>query len=696
MPPADAEDAPPPAEAPPAEPPAGEAGGDQGEATSAEGAKAEGDGAVLPSRSRSAERRRRRSSRSRSRDRRRRRSRSPGGSRRRSRSRSRDRRRSRRSRSRSRDRRRRSPSREKVVIERAPVYEIERVRPDPVAMHLVMPGMAGMPGMPTMMPGMPNMAMMPGMAVNPMMPNMMAGMPNLAGAAAQRTAGSNLNQMTRPMRRLYVGGLPIPCYDFMLSTFLNQALMALGIAAPGKAPIVNCQVTPDRNFAFVEFADVSDATAALQLDGIPFRGQALKIKRPKDYAVPFGAPPDPTPLGPTIMAQLLASGAGGAEGGAAPAAAPGMPPMPSMPPMPGMGAPPPLPIGCPLALPAASLRTSAAPGTSSSSGSGSASGTQQRQRRQWRRAAADGAAPAVAEAAVPASSDKSVPQSDVWELDFCSRPILDERGKKVWELIICDPERRFEYAVYYPNNKINSTELKRSLEEILAQPGARKPTVARFFRGQMQTIISRALSDVGIKSMPSRRCFTLMNWLEDRQDSVYKAHPGYNDKASSLFTIDLGAPEELPDALRGEKWSFVQLPLATLQQELQDVTAGKAFGATLDLEVARQALTPETLIPGVAVYSRRADPLAAWTNGLDLAAVVADTDRAFLILETGFNDRWRYGAYRRTLETTAEAKAWEEAKLAVGGLHFLAVMPDEDSDVCSGLWMLLDRKPPSV
>ena len=38
----------------------------------------------------------------------------------------------------------------------------------------------------------------------------------------QRTAGSNLNQMTRPMRRLYVGGLPIPCYDFMLSTFLNQ------------------------------------------------------------------------------------------------------------------------------------------------------------------------------------------------------------------------------------------------------------------------------------------------------------------------------------------------------------------------------------------------------------------------------------------------------------------------------------------
>ena len=50
--------------------------------------------------------------------------------------------------------------------------------------------------------------------------------------------------------------------------------------------------------------------------------------------------------------------------------------------------------------------------------------------------------------------------------------------------------------------------------------------------------------------------------------------------------------------------------------------------------------TPHPL-PAPHRCSRRADPLAAWTNGLDLAAVTADTDRAFLILETGFNQRWR-------------------------------------------------------
>lgn len=118
--------------------------------------------------------------------------------------------------------------------------------------------------------------------------------------------------------------------------------------------------------------------------------------------------------------------------------------------------------------------------------------------------------------------------------------------------------------------------------------------------------------------------------------------------------------------------------------------------------------------PSLTRRSRRADPLAAWTNSLDLSAVVADTDRAFLILETGFNQRWRfvfpcllrtlrtvlafacclppaaglhpsagrgspccaalppppcpcsYGAYRRSVESTAEAQAWEETKKAVG------------------------------
>ena len=35
-----------------------------------------------------------------------------------------------------------------------------------------------------------------------------------------------------------------------------------------------------------------------------------------------------------------------------------------------------------------------------------------------------------------------------------------------------------------------------------------------------------------------------------------------------MFTLDLQPPQDLPDNLRGEQWSFVQLPLSALDEEL--------------------------------------------------------------------------------------------------------------------------------
>ncbi|MFN7860657.1 MAG: Tab2/Atab2 family RNA-binding protein, partial [Pseudanabaena sp.] len=36
--------------------------------------------------------------------------------------------------------------------------------------------------------------------------------------------------------------------------------------------------------------------------------------------------------------------------------------------------------------------------------------------------------------------------SNIWELDFYSRPLLDANNKKIWELLICDRERQFEWV----------------------------------------------------------------------------------------------------------------------------------------------------------------------------------------------------------------------------------------------------------
>ena len=57
-----------------------------------------------------------------------------------------------------------------------------------------------------------------------------------------QTAG--LSQATRKSRELYVGGLPTPCLDYQLQTFLNQALVGLGLCkSTGKMPIIKCTVS---------------------------------------------------------------------------------------------------------------------------------------------------------------------------------------------------------------------------------------------------------------------------------------------------------------------------------------------------------------------------------------------------------------------------------------------------------------------
>ena len=63
----------------------------------------------------------------------------------------------------------------------------------------------------------------------------------------------------------------------------------------------------------------------------------------------------------------------------------------------------------------------------------------------------------------------------------------------------------------------------------------------------------------------------LAGWLEERTQSVYTQDPTYKASSSAAFALEPSPPEELPDALRGEQWSFVQLPLSVLQEELQSV-----------------------------------------------------------------------------------------------------------------------------
>lgn len=276
-----------------------------------------------------------------------------------------------------------------------------------------------------------------------------------------------------------------------------------------------------------------------------------------------------------------------------------------------------------------------------------------------------------------------------WQIDFCSRPLRDDRGKKVWELLITDDDGSFEHAEYFPNNRINSVELARALERVMTER-KEKPRRFKFFRAQMQTIITRACNEVDVEPLASRRCQRMTKWLNERVETVYKKHPGYDANAPPLMAFEPTAPKRLPDALRGESWAFVALPLRGVREEMEQVRAGRVFGATLEID---ENLPDDTLIPGIAVYTSRAAALAGWTKGLELACISSDTQTSSIVLETGVNDSWSYAFFRKTAELTKEAKEWEQVKIACDGFHFLAIQTDEEAETTDGFWILQDSAP---
>ncbi|KAG4982543.1 hypothetical protein AAZX31_10G084900 [Glycine max] len=282
-----------------------------------------------------------------------------------------------------------------------------------------------------------------------------------------------------------------------------------------------------------------------------------------------------------------------------------------------------------------------------------------------------------------------------WELDFCSRPILDVRGKKIWELVVCDKTLSLQYTKYFPNNVINSITLKDAIVAVSDQLGVPLPRNIRFFRSQMQTIITNACNELRIRPVPSKRCVSIILWLEERYETVYRKHPGFQEGSKPLLALDNPFPTELPDILYGERWAFVQLPYSAVREEISTFERG-VCGSGLDLELLGLDIDDKTLIPGLSVASSNATALAALINGLEVSAVEADAPRARLILSAGISTRYIYSTYKKTPETTSEAEAWEAAKKACGGLHFIAVQPDLDSEDCVGFFLLLDLPFPPV
>lgn len=277
----------------------------------------------------------------------------------------------------------------------------------------------------------------------------------------------------------------------------------------------------------------------------------------------------------------------------------------------------------------------------------------------------------------------------IWELDFYSRPLVDENNKKLWEVLICesplgvdrDPDTLFRYAKFCGNTEVNSVTLRQALEEAIAQANT-APDKIRFFRRQMSNMITKGCEEAGIPAYASRRTLALNQWLQQRMTEVYPAMPNYQAGANPSVMMPPPNPQPLPDALIGQQWALVTLEASAFDEMTEwQIDFSESFPLKLT------GVAPNTPIPGLLIFSPRALPMAGWMSGLELACVKYTTPPARLLLETGASDSWIL-ANLTPPELQAEAEKFEATKQAANGVHFVAIQTDPESEAFTGFWLL--------
>ncbi len=279
----------------------------------------------------------------------------------------------------------------------------------------------------------------------------------------------------------------------------------------------------------------------------------------------------------------------------------------------------------------------------------------------------------------------------IWEIDFYSRPLVDEGGKKVWELLVCESptttqqtsEQLFRYARYCPSDRVNSAWLGETLQAATIEAG-KSPQRIRFFRRQMNNMIMKACKDIGIPAAASRRAIALNQWLNERMTEFYPQQPNYQAANSASVQMFSDPPQPLPAALIGEKWIFASLA-ASQFEDMSDWQIG--FGEAFPL--AMVGISEQMQIPGLILYSTRAVPMAAWMSGVEVVAIrYQPAPKSTLLLDTGASESWILA--RLDGATQQEAARFETSKQQANGVHFIAIQSDPDSEEFAGFWLLYE------
>lgn len=270
----------------------------------------------------------------------------------------------------------------------------------------------------------------------------------------------------------------------------------------------------------------------------------------------------------------------------------------------------------------------------------------------------------------------------VWQADFYRRPLRDATGHSLWELLICNPTRTFEYLAVCSQSEANAKWLVEQFQLAAKQ----LPDEIQVFRPQSLSLIAAAGQQLGIAVQPTRRTLALKQWLEERSHFYHQE----NDTGESYnpLALDRPPPTPLPESLWGEQWRFATLPAGDLEEAFKErpipILEMPDFLLPLNLGLASTLAVPGVVIDG----GRRSLQLAQWLKQMEPVALnYIAGELSGLVLEAGLVDRWIVATFADP-EVTAAAQAYEQRKQQSEGLHFLLVEPDDSGMTYSGFWLL--------
>jgi hypothetical protein len=260
----------------------------------------------------------------------------------------------------------------------------------------------------------------------------------------------------------------------------------------------------------------------------------------------------------------------------------------------------------------------------------------------------------------------------IWQADFYRIPSQYEKKEILWELLICDQTRNFEFVATCPQSQANSQWVAQQLQ---LAGGDKLPDIIQVFRPQSLGLITVAANSLGIKVEATRRTLVLKQWLAAKQYPI---------------DIDKPAPLPLPENLWGEEWAFGTIPSGDIVDEFAERPI-PILQIPESIKPINLGLASTVAIPGVIIYGgRKSMGLAQWlqkTAPVELNCLAGDPNG--LVLESGLVDRWILATFTDA-EVTAAGKLYQQRKRLSRGLHFLVVQPDKSGMTYSGFWLLQD------